>query len=109
MSNLEPLWKQARERYVRSIEKASDRTAFEAAFDGIHTPEEFVANLQVSRSSSKDGKTSRALERLDALLSPLREVAPIFDVVSQINSLIGCSIWGPLKLILLVVYPLVFW
>lgn len=88
------IWEEARDRYQQTL-TSDDRRQFQDAFSRTATYEDVLA---VARSHEQKGshKFSSGLEKL---LAPLKTLAPVFDVVSNINGLIGCSIWGPLKLI----------
>ena len=96
-----PVWTQARDAFRQTLKDPEDVKAFDAAFNGKDSYDDFVAVVDAAQQASS-GKTAKAMVKLRDWLEPLQQLAPVFDVVSQINSLIGCSLWGPLKLILIV-------
>jgi len=89
MSN--SVWQQARLRYEQGL-GPEDKKLFQDAFNVNCTLNDVLDTATTAKPSLK------WKERLDTVIEPLKNIAPIFDVISQINSLIGCSIWGPLKL-----------
>ncbi|OCL11922.1 hypothetical protein AOQ84DRAFT_373546 [Glonium stellatum] len=89
------IWEEARDRYGRSL-TPSQQKRFEEAFTNATSYSEFLT-ITVSISHTNPHSFSA---RLKAALKPLQELAPIFDVIANINGTVGCSIWGPLKLII---------
>jgi len=88
------IWEEARDRYQQSL-TPDKRKRFQDAFSTTATYDDVLA---VAKSDEREGSHKFSIG-LQKLLAPLQELAPVFDVVSNINGLIGCSIWGPLKLI----------
>jgi hypothetical protein len=52
-----------------------------------------------SRGPWESDKRYRVWKIVNRSLRPLKRFGPIIEVAAQVNSLIGCSIWAPLKLV----------
>ena len=91
----------ARDRYIQSLETDRERDVFKQAFQVNATAEDVLqtARASVLPSRKNDSKWIKAVDRT---VDTMQELAPIFDIIASINSMVGCSIWGPLKLILMV-------
>src|SRR5438034_265390 len=86
------IWQVARDRYMSGLSEEEQNT-FKKAFSDTDSVDRII-------SVAKDIGSHKFSEKLNSLLGPLRELAPIFDVISNVNGMIGCSIWVPLKLII---------
>jgi hypothetical protein len=87
------IWEEARDRYRKTLNPAQQEKFEEAFAKAASYTEVITAAESAGRTASHKFST-----RFRSALQPLRELAPVFDVLS-INSTVGCSIWGPLKLI----------
>ena len=88
------IWEEARDRYKKTLKPAQQKQ-FEEAFANA------ASYTDVITAAESAGKTSHKLSaRFRSVLQPLQELAPVFDVVSNINTTVGCSICGPLKLVI---------
>jgi hypothetical protein len=94
----ETVWEVAFHRYKDGLD-GSDLKRFERAFKDPSDYSDVLATAETAATSSSH-KFSGSLK---VVLAPFVELAPVFDVVSQINGGIGCAVWGPLKLIIQVV------
>jgi hypothetical protein len=90
----ETVWEVAFHRYKDGLE-GSDLKRFESAFKDLSNYSDVLAAAEIAAKSSHKFSGS-----LKVVLTPFVELAPVFDVVSQINGGIGCAVWGPLKLII---------
>ncbi|KAI0440991.1 hypothetical protein F4803DRAFT_439516 [Xylaria telfairii] len=72
------------------------------------TLEEFLDEFKKfghgSRNASRGGKHESFWKVMNEILHPLVRFSTAIDVVAQINATIGCSIWGPLKLVVQICY-----
>jgi hypothetical protein len=89
------LWEEARDRYKKTLKPAQQKK-FEEAFTNATT----YADVITVAEAAGQRVTHKLSKRVRSVLQPLQELAPALDVVSNINSAVGCSIWGPLKLII---------
>jgi hypothetical protein len=97
----ETVWEVAFHRYKDGLD-GSDLKRFERAFKDPSNYSDVLAIAETAATSSSH-KFSGSLK---AVLAPFVELAPVFDVVSQINGGVGCAVWGPMKLIIQVFLPL---
>lgn len=97
----ETVWEAAFLRYKDGL-NGSDLKRFERAFKDPSDYSDVLATAETAATSSSH-KFSGSLK---VVLTPFVELAPVFDVISQINGGVGCAVWGPLKLIIQVVLPL---
>jgi hypothetical protein len=97
----ETVWEVAFHRYKDGLD-GSDLKRFERAFKDPSGYPDVLATAETAATSSSH-KFSGSLK---VVLAPFVELAPVFDVASQINGGIGCAVWGPLKLIIPVLLPL---
>jgi len=88
------VWEEARDRYRKTL-NAVQQKKFEEAFTAAAS---FTDVIDVVESAGQPA-LHKFSTRFRNALEPLQTLAPVFDVVSNINSTIGCSIWGPLKLV----------
>lgn len=96
------VWEEARDRYKKTLKPAQQKK-FDEAFANAASYSDVIA------AAESAGQTSHKLSaRFRSVLQPLQELAPVLDIVSNINSTIGCSVWGPLKLIVQVLQSPVF-
>jgi hypothetical protein len=94
-------WEVAFHRYKHGLD-GSDLKRFERAFKG---PSDYSDILAIAETAAKSS-SHKFSGSVKVVLAPFVELAPVFDVVSQINGGIGCAVWGPLKLIIQVFLPL---
>ncbi|KAH0566353.1 hypothetical protein GP486_000259 [Trichoglossum hirsutum] len=86
------VWEEARDRYKETLNPAQQEK-FEEAFTGATSYTEVIAAVE-SAGHTASHKFSSRFRRV---LQPLQELAPVFDVVSNINTSIGCSIWDVIE------------
>jgi hypothetical protein len=88
------VWEEARDRYRKTLNPVQQKK-FEEAFTSAASLADVIAAVESAGQSASHKFSTRFRNALE----PLQTLAPVFDVVSNINNTIGCSIWGPLKLV----------
>ncbi|KAI9768492.1 MAG: hypothetical protein M1840_004902 [Geoglossum simile] len=88
------VWEEARDRYRKTLNPTQQKK-FEEAFTNAASLTDVIAAVESAGQSASHKFSTRFKNALE----PLQTLAPVFDVVSNINTTIGCSIWGPLKLV----------
>ena len=104
MANLtQPLWEVVRDKYITNLKPGREKEKFQKAFNITISKEDIVQQTQKALQGSRD---SANMSRFSRSIDLIMEISPAFDVVAQVNGLIGCSVWAPLRLILMVSYLL---
>jgi hypothetical protein len=89
-------WTAACEQYIADLDE-KEKKLFQNA-----TPKNLLLEVVTERSSHEEGSRSRAvLRRLKPLLSAIEDYGPALDVYSNAYPLALASIWGSLRVVLL--------
>jgi hypothetical protein len=95
-----PLWESVRTQYRDQLPSDQEKAFFDQAFGKDTDASQVVAAATSILIKASNG--SKKSERFSRAMDTIKDFAPVFDVASQINGTIGCSIWAPLKLIIIV-------